>query len=175
MKKTAMVLGVGVFVSTILTGASFAADKFGTVDLARTFSEYKKTKDYDKALGDREQVYTAERDKKVNELKQLQDKLNLLSEKEKENKKADLDTKVKDFQEFDRQKQTDLRKEQDEKMKELLKDIEDVVKQYSEKEGFTMVFNDRILVYQNKTQDITDKVVEILNKDNSSAGTKAKK
>lgn len=175
MKKAAMVLGAGFFVSAILTGASFAADKFGTVDLAKTFSEYKKTKDYDKALGDREQVYTAERDKKVNELKQLQDKLNLLSEKEKESKKTDLDTKVKDFQEFDRQKQTDLRKEQDEKMKELLKDIEDAVKQYSEKEGFTMVFNDRILVYQNKALDITDKVIEILNKDSSSAGTKTKK
>jgi len=174
MKKAAMVLGAGFLVSTILTGAAFAADKFGTVDLARTFSEYKKTKDYDKALGDREQVYTAERDKKVNELKQLQDKLNLLSEKEKEAKKNDLDTKVKDFQEFDRQKQTDLRKEQDEKMKELLKDIEDAVKQYSEKEGFTMVFNDRILVYQNKAMDITDKVIEILNKD-TGAGSKAKK
>lgn len=174
MKKAAMVMGVAFFVSTVLTGASLAADKFGTVDLARTFSEYKKTKDYDKALGDREAGYTAERDKKVNELKQLQDKLNLLSEKEKEAKKNDLDTKVKDFQEFDRQKQTDLRKEQDEKMKELLKDIEDAVKQYSEKEGFTMVFNDRILVYQNKAMDITDKVIEILNKD-TGAGAKSKK
>jgi outer membrane protein len=164
MKKAALALGIAFFVSTMLTGAALAADKFGYIDLSKAFSEYKKTKEYDKALGDKEQVYTAERDKKVNELKALQDKLNLLSDKEKESKKADLDTKVKDFQEFDRQKQTDLRKEQDEKMKELLKDIEDAVKVYAEKEGYTMVFNDRVLVYQNKSMEITDKIIEILNK-----------
>jgi Skp family chaperone for outer membrane proteins len=27
-----------------------------------------------------------------------------------------------------------------------------------------MVFNDRVLVYQNKTMDITDKIIAILNK-----------
>ena len=51
--------------------------------------------------------------------------MNLLSDKEKETKKAELETKIKGLQEFDRQKQTDLRKEQDEKMKEILKDIEE--------------------------------------------------
>lgn len=49
-------------------------------------------------------------------------------------------------------------------MKEILKDIEEAVKKYSEKEGFTLVFNDRVLVYQDKTLDITDKILEILNK-----------
>jgi hypothetical protein len=28
-----------------------------------------------------------------------------------------------------------------------------------------MVFNDRVLVYQNKSMDITDKIIELLNKD----------
>ena len=49
-------------------------------------------------------------------------------------------------------------------MKEILKDIEETVKKYSEKEGYTFVFNDRVLVYQDKKFDITDKVVELLNK-----------
>jgi outer membrane protein len=90
--------------------------------------------------------------------------LNLLSDKEKDAKKSDLDSRVKSFQDYDRQKQTDLRKDQDEKMKEILKDIEEAVKQYAEKEGYTLVFNDRVLVYQNKSLDITDKIVDILNK-----------
>ena len=98
------------------------------------------------------------------EIKQLQDKFNLLSDKEKESKKTELENKVKDLQEYDRLKQTDLRKDQDEKMKEILKDIEDAVKQHAEKEGYTLVFNDRVLVYEVKSMDITDKVMEILNK-----------
>jgi outer membrane protein len=146
------------------TGMAQAADKFAYIDLSRTFSEYNKTKDYDKVLGDKETVYTTERDKKINDIKSLQDKINLLSEKEKETKRPELDTKLKSLEEFRNQKEMDLRKEQDEKMREILKDIEDAVKKYAEKEGYTMVFNDRVLVYQTKSLEITDKVIEILNK-----------
>jgi Skp family chaperone for outer membrane proteins len=167
----------GVFLAAVLalftlTGAAQAADKFGYVDLSRTFSEYNKTKDFDKVLGDKGNVYTSERDKKVTEIKQFKDKFDLLNDKEKDAKKGDLETKMKALDEFDRQKQTDLRKEQDEKMKEILKDIETSVKQYAEKEGYTMVFNDRVLVYQNKSMDISDKIIDILNKGYTKAPAK---
>ena len=164
MRKVVVgLLGV-VFALTVFMGLSYAADKFAYIDLSRTFSEYGKTKDFDKALTDKESNYTTERDAKVDEVKKLQDKLSLLSEKEKEAKKNEIETKTKNLQDYDRQKQTDLRKEQDEKMKELLKDIEGAVKTYAEKEGITLVFNDRVLVYQTKSMEITDKVIEILNK-----------
>ncbi|MDD5155647.1 MAG: OmpH family outer membrane protein [Candidatus Omnitrophica bacterium] len=163
--KRARVFLMSVFLGlTVLSATAAAQDKLGYVDLSRIFSEYGKTKDYDKILTDKQRVYTAERDKKVADIKQLQDKFNLLSDKEKESKQGELEKKVKDLQEFDRQKQTDLRKDQDEKMKDILKDIEDTVKQYAEKEGYTMVFNDRVLVYESKNLDITDKILDALNK-----------
>jgi outer membrane protein len=165
MRKVTIVLCSCVLSFVLLAGLALAAEKFAYVDLSKTFSEYGKTKDYDKVLGDKENAYTAERDKKIADIKQFQDKMNLLSDKEKETKKDDLETKIKALQDYDRQRQADLRKEQDEKMKEILKDIEDAVKKYSEKEGYTMVFNDRVLVYQTKDLDITDKILEILNKD----------
>jgi outer membrane protein len=162
----------------ILTGQAAAADKsqdrglvsfdqshkFAYIDLSRTFSEYNKTKDYDKTLTEKEGVYNAEKDKRLNEFKAFQDKMNLLSDKQKEAKKPELEEKIKGIQDWDRQKQLDLRKEQDEKMKEILKDIEEAVKLYSEKQGIIMVFNDRVLVYQNKSFEITDKIIESLNK-----------
>ncbi|MFA5119042.1 MAG: OmpH family outer membrane protein [Candidatus Omnitrophota bacterium] len=164
MKKT-MVFGLGLlFCLSIFLSSATAAEKFAYVDLSKIFSEYGKTKDYDKNLGDKQTGYETERDKMVNDIKKFQDKLNLLNEKEKETKKGDLESKIKSLQDFDRQKQTDLRKEQDERMKEILKDIEDAVKAYAEKEGYTMVFNDRVLVYQAKSMDITDKIVDIVNK-----------
>lgn len=166
MSKVARVLCGIVFGVMILLTAANAADKFAYTDLSRIFSEYGKTKEYDKVLTDKENAYNGERNKKTEEVKQLQDKLNLLSDKEKEAKKADLEAKIKSLQDFDRERQTDLRKEQDEKMKVILKDIEEAVKQYAEKEGYSLVFNDRVLVYQAKNLDITDKIVEILNKGN---------
>jgi len=163
MKKLLGILVVAAFVLG-LRGVCFAEVKFAYVDLSKIFSEYYKTKTYDKVLGDKENAYTADRDKKVNDIKQLQDKINLLSEKEKNAKKAELEQKIKTLQDYDRDKQTDLRKDQDEKMKEILKDIEDSVKKVAEKEGYAFVFNDRVLVYQNKAFEVTDKVLEILNK-----------
>lgn len=164
MKRTAFVV-MGVILGLgFLTNSAIAADKFGYVDLSRSFSEYTKTKDYDKSLETKQTSLESERDKLVNDIKKFEEKTKLLSDKEKESKQGEFETKIKGLQDFDRQKTSDLRKEQDEKMKEILKDIEDTVKEYSEKEGFTMVFNDRVLVYQAKNMDITDKIIEMLNK-----------
>ena len=165
MKRVvALCVLAGVFA---FTGVARAEIKFGFVDLSKIFSEYSKTKDYDKVLGDKQTAYEADREKMVTDVKQFQDKINLLSEKEKDAKKSELETKIKNLQEYDRQKQTDLRKEQDEKMKELLKDIDDAIQQYSSKENFTFVFNNRVLVYEDKTLDITDKIIAIVNKGKS--------
>jgi outer membrane protein len=163
MKKTGL-LCAALVCGMIVTSAAYAADKLAYVDLSKIFSEYAKTKEYDKSLKDKEGVYTADRDKKVDEIKGFQDKLNLLSEKEKDAKKKELEDKIQSLREYDVKKQTELRKEQDAKMKEILKDIEDTVKKYAEEQGYTLVFNDRVLVYQTKSLDITDKIIERLNK-----------
>ena len=156
----AVMVGV-VFLAICATGA-FAADKLAYVDLSRLFDEYEKTKAYDKILEGKQMTYEKDREKNVDEVKKMQDKMSLLSDKEKEAKKGDLENKIKELQEFDRVQQTDLRKERDEKMKEILKDIENAVSAYSKANGYTMVFNDRVLVYQEKTMDITDGVIKIL-------------
>jgi len=147
-----------------LAGAAQAADKFAYINLGQTFNEYSKTKEYDKNLTEKENSYTAERDKKIKDLNSFRDKFTLLNDKEKEAKKGELESKAKVVKDFITQKETELRKEQEDRMKEILKDIESAVKAYAEKEGYTMVFNDRVLVYQDKTMDITDKIIAVLNK-----------
>lgn len=164
MRRWCFVAGVVLGISLLVCPA-YAADKFAYVDLSKIFAEYNKTKDYDKVLEGKETTYETERNKKVDEVKQLQEKMELLSEKEKETKTKDLQDKFKILQEFDRQKQTDLRKEQDEKMREILKDIEETVKKQAEKDGYTLVFNNRVLVYETKSMDISDKIIETLNKE----------
>jgi outer membrane protein len=162
--KRALGFFVGaVFCLSVFAGAAHAADKLAYVDLGKIFGEYNKTKDYDKVLSDKESVYNTEREKRVTDLKQYDEKLSLLSEKERSAKKDEIQTKLKTFKDFETQKLTDLRKEQDEKMREILKDIQDAVKQYAEKEGYTLVFNDRVLVYQVSNLDISDKIIQIIN------------
>jgi len=140
-------------------------DKFAYVDVMRIASEYNKAKEYNKSIEQKATTYEAEIDKKLNEVKQLQDKINLLSEKEKETKKTEMETKVKDLQEYRRQKEVDLRKEDFENTKQIVDNIKDAIKRHAEKEGYTLVFDDRALVYQGKGMDITDKIIETLNKE----------
>ena len=166
MKRAMVVLWGVVFSLALFMGHAQAADKLGYIDLSRTYNEYKKTKTYDKLLTDKEKIYTDERDKRIAEIKSFQDKLNLLNDKQKDEKQGELQAKAKALQDFDRQRQGELRKDQDERMKEILKDIEDAVKKYSEKEGYVVIFNDRVLVYQNKNMDITGQIIDILNKGN---------
>jgi outer membrane protein len=164
MKRATAVL-LGVFCCfTILIGIASAADKFAFVDLGRAFNEYKKTKDYDKVLADKESLYETERNKKVADIKQYQDKMNLLSDKEKEAKRPELETKIKSLQESDRQKQVDLRKEFNEKRAEVLKDIDNAIRQNAQSGGYTLVFNEAGVLYNVKSLDITDQILDALNK-----------
>ncbi|MDD4980972.1 MAG: OmpH family outer membrane protein [Candidatus Omnitrophica bacterium] len=157
-------LGLLLCVAFIGTTCVLAAEKIACVDLGRIFSEYSKTKDFDKTLGDKQAGYDTERNKKVNDIKQFQDKFNLLSDKEKEAKKAELETKIKSLQEFDRESQTDLRKQFNDKKTELIKDIDDTINRYAAKEGYTLVLSEAGLAYNAKNLDITDKILEALNK-----------
>lgn len=164
MKKVTILTLAVIFGMGILVTSVHAAEKLAYVDLSKIFSEYKKTKDYDDSLSSKEEAYTKARDGKVDEIKKFQDKLSLLSDAEREKSSKELESKIRTLREFDSKKQRELRQEQDTKMKEILKDIEETVKKYAEKNGITMVLNDRVLIYQTKTLDITDKIISRLNK-----------
>jgi len=164
MKKQLICLLGLTFILILATTPLLAADKIGYIDLMRIAREYTKAQDYKKALDDKESAYKIEIDKKANELKQYQEKINLLNDKEKEAKREEFESKVKALDEFVQQKRTDLSKLDFDNTKEILKEIEDSVKQHAEKEGYSLVMDDRVLIYETKSMDITDKIIEILNK-----------
>jgi len=164
MKKFVLAIFALVVCSLVFTNISFAADKFGYVSIDRIGDSYLKAKTYMKSLEDKEAGYTAEIDKKRNEVKQFQEKINLLSEKEKEAKSGELEAKIKTLQDFVREKQSDLRKEQVDKTIELSKEIKDAINSFAAKDGYTIIFDAAALAYQPKGMDVTDKIIEILNK-----------
>jgi outer membrane protein len=165
MKKVILALGVVILGLIFLRGIAFAAEKFAYVSIDRIGDAYQKAKDYMKELEDKERTYSAEVEKKRNEVKQFQDKINLLSEKEREAKNTELDAKIKSLQEFVQEKQSDLRKEQVDKTLDLSRDIKNVIDKFAEKEGYTFVFDAAALAYQPKGLDISDKIIDILNKE----------
>lgn len=164
MRKSNLgVLLAVVFIWTLFIATACAADKFGYVDVLRVASEYSKTKNYNKKLEEKKTAYQSEVDKKGNEIKQLEEKINLLNEKEKETKKTELQEKYKTFETLVQQKQLDLRKQDLENTKEVVDDIKKTIKDFAEKKGYTFVFDERILLYTTKGMDISDQIISDLN------------
>ncbi|MFC1594057.1 OmpH family outer membrane protein [Candidatus Omnitrophota bacterium] len=166
MKKTLAVL-VAVCFCLGLAQAVHAQDtqigKVGYVDLSRAFDTYKKTEAYDKDLEKKREGKQAQRESKVKEIKKLQDKLALLNDKEKDKTQEAIEEKLIALDEFDRAATMDLRKERDDFLKEILKEIQTAIDEYAEKESYTLILNDRVLLYGSSALDITDDIIKVMN------------
>ena len=164
MKKIGLLVVFLFFMSTLITTAAVAVEKFGVIDARRIFDEYGKTKQYEKQLQDKQERYKKEIEDKLAGLRKEEEKLSLLSESERERRRESFEKRVGEFQEFQREKGVDFRKEYDEKMREIFKDIKDTIEEYAKNNGFTVIFQDEALAYSNKRLDVTDDIIRILKK-----------
>ena len=137
--------------------------KFAYVDLSRVFDNYQKTKDYDAVLQKDTQAFQGERDKMIASVRDAQGKLALLKESEKQKMQADIDKQKADLIEFDKQKRTALAKQRDDKVREILLEIEKNVSEMAKKENYDLIFNDRVLVFGDPGMNLTEKVLKAVN------------
>ena len=167
MKKIALLVAFALvltgFMALAPSPAQAAGEKIGYVDLARVFDEYQKTKDFDKSLEGKGAQKQTERDKMVAEVKRLRDEAELLSAKAKDDKQAAIDDKIKALQDFDRNTRDSLRRERDGMVRDILKEIEAVIQEFGKSQGYTFIFNDRVLVYKSEGSDLTPQVIKSLN------------
>lgn len=148
-----------------ITRFSYAASdyKIGYLDLSKAFDEYERTKESDKMLEKKANERQAQRDKSVEEIKKLKDEAELLNAKAKEEKQKVIDEKIQKLQDFDREVGTGLKKEKDEMLRDILKDIDKVITDYGKSEKYTIILDDRFLLYKDAQLNITDQVIKILN------------
>ncbi len=158
-----LVLAALAMVSAPMVSAQAAGEKIGYVDLARVFDEYNKTKEFDKQLEGKGSVKQSDRDKMVADIKKLRDEAELLSAKAKDDKQAIIDDKIKALQDFDRTTRDGLRKERDGMVRDILKEIEVIIQDFGKAQGYSFIFNDRVLVYKSEGSDLTAQVIKVLN------------
>ena len=145
-------------------GAQQAAPKrIAFMDLSKVFDNYEKTKESDKLLETDHAAYEKERNEKIEKLQEAQGKLALLKAEEKSKAEADVAKMKEDLIAYDNAKRTDLTKKRDEKIREILLEIEKVTSDFAKKEKYDLILNDRVLVYGDETMDVTEKVLTILN------------
>ncbi len=163
--------GVAVVVGTLFFLTIFgstlhaeAARKMAYVDLSQAFDKYKKTQAFDDVLSGLQAEKEKELEQMSSEIKSIEDKMSLLSEKEKAAKQKELDDKTEKLKQASQQIALDLRKERDEKLKEILQDIEKVIQSFAQKNGYDFILNDRVLLYGAASADVTQDIVDLLNK-----------
>lgn len=151
------------FLFTQGNGAQAAELKIGYVGLSRVFDQYQKTGDYDKVLEQKSTQYKKDRNDLLGKIQDAERKLILLKEEERAKLAEQIQKDKEGLLEFDQKRQTELRKERDDKVREILLEIEGVVKDYAQKEKYDIILNDRVLIYGSETFDLTQTILNLLN------------
>lgn len=165
MRKLLCVMLAMVFLAST-QGLAFAVNtpKIGYVDVAKIFDEYKKTQDLDKILEDKSSRKQVQRDKMVKDIRKLKDESELMSETAREQKQDEIDAKIKKLQNFDRDARDELKRERDKMARDILKEIDVTIQDLGKKEGYTVILNERMLLYYDQVNSLTDRVLNSLNR-----------
>ena len=140
-------------------------EKFAYVDIAKVFDNYQMTKDNDRTLQEAGRKKEEERDALVHEIRQLKDELTLLNDSAKAEKQKEIEKKIGTLQDYDQDAKMELGEQRRTIVQDIFKNIDEAVNRYGERKGIDLIFNDKSLLYQNPKFDITEDVLQELNKE----------
>ena len=162
--KALKVLVMAVVFGIMATGMSLAADlKIAYVDLSKIFDGYQKTKEFDAVLQSEGEAFQKQRDGMVQKIQDAQNKLDLMKDSEKVTMQEQIEKQKNDVIAFDKEKRSQLAKRRDDKVREILAEIQGIVSNLAKKEGYTYVLNDRVMIYGDSQFNVTDAVLKTLN------------
>ncbi|MBU0477799.1 OmpH family outer membrane protein [bacterium] len=157
---------VFIFSFFFLSSTCHAADelKIGYVNFSVLFEDYYKTKKAEAELKE-------EADKKEEKIKEIREEINniqkklgsgVLKQEEKDKQKGILEQKALQLNRVIRESKRELEVKREKAIRGIIKDIEAVIKEYSEKRGYTLVIGNRDLLYVDKKLDITSHIEGLL-------------
>jgi len=164
MKSAVLVLAALLVAST-----AFAETKIGYVDLQRALNESeagKKAKDQFKGEVDKLQGSLKRQKDDLESMKdQLEKKGAVMKESERANLEEEYRKKARDFERNYKDSQADLQRKDQELTADILKDLQVIIRDYGESEGYTLILeaSGGGFLYGAKGADITDTVLEQYN------------
>jgi len=162
--KALKVFGLAVIFGFLASGISLASElKIAYVDLSKVFDGYQKTKEFDAVLQTEGEAFQKERDAMIRKIQDAQSKLDLMKDTQKAAMQVDIEKQKNDVVAYDKEKRTELAKKRDDKVREILTEIQNIVSDIAKKAGYTYVLNDRVMIYGDPQSNITDQVLKTLN------------
>ena len=180
--KSLVFFVLAAFLTLGVMGSAFAQLKIGYVDSQKILANYKEAVDAQKKLDAQNAKWQQEIQDMQKQLKDLQDQLDaqklLLSDAKKEEKQKEIQDLYLKIQKYQMQKwgqQGELYQLNQKLMQPIIQQINKVITKIGEEEKFDYVFDtvQGNIVYASKEQpDLTDKVLEELNKSAGVSSTK---
>ena len=154
----------------LATSVGAAQVKVGYVDLQRALNNSQAGKDAKAKIAKKAKEYEAEFVQKRKEIKDLGENLKnqtaLLSPEAKKEKEREYKQKVTDFQRATKDAQTNLKQQDTDYTREIVRELVKIVDKIGKKEGFTIILEkgEGSIVYADKQIDLTDKLIKEYNK-----------
>ena len=143
--------------------AAAAELKLGYVNLAKLFDEYQRTKESEHMLEQKGGQKEAQLKAQAEELKKMRDSLELLNAQAREAKLKEIEEKSDAFQQLKTRTERDLVRQRNEMAKTILDEIERTVTDYAKANGFSLIVDQRSLLYGQDSYDLTDDLLKVLN------------
>ena len=165
LKKAGVISIVSLLVLAVSAPAAMCQEmKIGHVDLRRAFYEYEKTQSLEAELTELTEESNEKRNAMIEEITALRDQAEMLEGQKKAEKEQELDAKLTQLQEYDRNTRQELLNKKNEMFRKVIDDIQSIVQEMGEKENYDYVLDSRNIMYAPDKYDLTDKVLEQLNK-----------
>jgi outer membrane protein len=155
-----LLFGAPAFCATII--------KIGVVDITRVFDEYPETKKATQALNKEYEEQKVKIGEFQDEILKLEDELKtniMLSEEEKERRKAVIERKKKELQELRTQAEQKLLEKERKLTRKIIEKIYTAIKHLAEEKGISLVVDKAGVLFSSPELDLTEEVINRLSKE----------
>lgn len=157
-----------IFIMGIGLNAHAADLKFGMVDFQQVVEKSEAGQRVEAGLKKEGERMEAEIQKDKEELEALKEKMEreamVMSREAREEKEIEFRVKARNLQEKDQRYRQEFVGKQRQEIDQLRKVVLEITQEIGKKEGFTMIVSKVGVLYNDSTVDLTDKVVQLLNK-----------
>jgi outer membrane protein len=149
---------------------ALAADvaKIGVIDFQKILETSAAGKAIQAELKSKNEMMAADLQKKGTEIENISKRLEresmVMSKEMREEKEREHRIKVNDFKSLQKKYRAELQKLQVELMQKLQTDLNAVTAEIGKKEGYLLIMDKRGVVYAPTSVDLTDKIIQMLNK-----------
>lgn len=168
MKRLLVFLSALALIFT-LTSFAQAEVKIGVVDLFKVLNESEEGK---RSIGELQKMVESrqksleEKQKKIQSLREeYEKKKSVLNEEARKSKEEEIERLGRELQRTAADYQVELQKKQNEMTQNMLKEIRQIINEFAQKEGYSLVIEraEQLLIYVTPTIDITDKIITLFN------------